>query len=121
MKAQMIKDDNGITQFVVLPVAEYERLAQLDEESYHDMAYDTGDNDDATIPHAVVSIMVEKQSSLLTAWRIYRNMTQADVEHKTNISQASLSQIEKVGKTPQRKTLEKLAVVYDCQIEQLTD
>lgn len=121
MNTQLIKDSAGVTQFVVLPVAEYERLAQLDDEQFVEIPYKSDKYDDVTIPHAVVSVMIEKQVSLLAAWRIYRALTQAQVFEVTGISQASLSQMEQQGKTVQLKTRKKLAKIYDCEPEQLID
>ncbi len=133
MKVQFINDAVGKTQFVVLPIEEYQRLAQYDsqmpvfeeveedEDGWVEVEYEKDEYDQLTIPHEVVAIKVEKQVSTVAAWRLYRGLTQAQVQALTGISQANLSQIEKQGNKPQSKTLQTLAEVYDCEPEQLLD
>lgn len=82
--------------------------------------YDSDDTDEAIIPHAIVSIMITKQVSLLAAWRIYHGFTQQQVAEKLGITQANLSQIEKVDSAPQLKTKERLAEIYGCSVAQLS-
>lgn len=129
MNLQIINDIHGKPEYVLLPITEYERLAKLDDakislsSSYHkeyeEIPYDNDDDDDVIIPHCIVSLQVSRQVSLLTAWRLYREMTQQQVADKLGISQANLSQMEQQGKIPQQKTRERLAEVYQCLPEQL--
>ncbi|REF27994.1 helix-turn-helix protein [Xenorhabdus cabanillasii] len=118
---QFITDENGNKQAVVLPIAEYERLlAALDhDEDYVSIPYTKGANDDETIPHEVISIMVDEKIPLHAAWRIYRGLSQTEVAEKLGIKQAAVSQFEKAER-PRQATLEKLAALYGCRPTQLT-
>ncbi|AWK41734.1 helix-turn-helix domain-containing protein [Photorhabdus laumondii subsp. laumondii] len=117
---QFITDEHGKKQAVILPMDEYERLlaAADHDENYQIIPYTTGPNDDETIPHEVVSIMVDDEVSLQAAWRIYRGLSQAEVAEKLGIKQAAVSQFEKSDR-PRKATIEKLADLYDCRISQL--
>ncbi|EAM5551758.1 helix-turn-helix transcriptional regulator [Salmonella enterica] len=119
---QFITDEKGIKKSVILSIQEYERLvdeADMDE-NYESVTYEAGEYDDETIPHDVISIMVDEQVSLLAAWRIYRRMTQKEVADLLGVKQSAVSQFEKV-ETPRKATLEKLAEIYDCRVGQLAD
>lgn len=78
-------------------------------------------DEDVTIPHEVVGLVVKKGMSLVKAWRAYLGMTQTEVAKKAGISQAALSQIEKSENKLRTATLEKLARVMDLSVEQLKD
>ena len=99
-KIQYIHDASGKPQFVVLPIAEYERLRDDGWESVH---YESGKNDDETIPHDVVSIMVSQEVSLIAAWRIYRGLSQYNVAEKLGTTQSAVSQWESINSKPQKK------------------
>ncbi|EFV3689836.1 helix-turn-helix domain-containing protein [Salmonella enterica subsp. enterica serovar Pomona] len=119
---QFITDEKGIKKSVILPIQEYERLideADMDE-NYESVPHEAGEYDDETIPHDVISVMVDEQVSLLAAWRIYRRMTQKEVADLLGVKQSAISQFEKV-ETPRKATLEKLAEIYDCRVGQLAD
>ena len=120
MNVQYINDKYGEAQFVILPIDEYRRLIDDDNDSeWEDIPSETTEFDNVTIPHEIVKIMSEKEVSAIAAWRIYRGLTQAQAAEKAGISQAALSQIEKVGTRPQAKTREQFAVIYDCLPHQL--
>ncbi|HDC2544450.1 TPA: helix-turn-helix transcriptional regulator [Salmonella enterica] len=119
---KFITDEKGTKKGVILSINEYERLineADRDED-YESVPYEAGEHDDETIPHDVVSIMVDDDVSLLAAWRIYRRMTQKEVADLLGVKQSAVSQFERV-ETPRKATLEKLAEIYDCRTEQLSD
>lgn len=128
---QYIRDEQGKPLFVILPIAEYEKLMNdeldeygfpYDDESDEDLIaveYEADDNDMATIPHEVVSIAVDKKVNLLGAWRIYRRLSQYDVAEKTGLTQGAISQMEHRNNKPQKKTLERFAKIYDCKVEQM--
>lgn len=120
---QIIRDNSGNAQYAVVPYDEYLRLlsaADEDDDSlYRSLPYTPGASDDVEIPHEVVSIKIDNGVSLLAAWRIYRGLSQVEVADKLGISQAAISQLEAVGSRPQKKTREKLALLYNCQPEQM--
>ena len=78
-------------------------------------------DEEATTPHDVVVIQVEKDCSLIKAWRLYRKKTQGDIAEALGIiTQSAYSQIEN-GDKPHDSTLEKVAAVLDLGVGQLTE
>lgn len=118
-KTQYIHDAAGIPQFVVIPIAEYERLMTR-ETPYASIPYEAGEHDDEVVPNEVVSVMTRQNVSLIAAWRIYRGLSQYDVAEKLGTTQSAVSQWESADSKPQKRTREKLAQLYLCKIEQLT-
>src|SRR5471030_1303642 len=116
-KIQYINDTAGKPQFVVLPIAEYEKLVS---DGWEDVPYQADAHDDETVPGEIVSIMVSQDVSLLAAWRIHSRLSQYDVAEKLDTTQSAVSQWESVDSKPQKKTRQKLAALYGCQPEQLT-
>jgi len=102
---QIIEKD-GKPAFAVIPYDEFLKLIR-DEER--------------TIPHEVVGLVVKKGMNLVKAWRTYLGKTQAEVAKKASITQAALSQMEKTDNELRTATLEKLADAMGLSVEQLTD
>ncbi len=102
---QVIEQD-GKPAFAVIPYDEYLKLLS---------------DEDVTIPHEVVGLVVKKGLNLVKAWRTYLGMTQARVAKKAGISQAALSQMEKSENRLRTATLEKLARSMGLSVEQLKD
>lgn len=103
---QIIKKD-GKPAFAVIPYEEYLGLLPTEE--------------DATVPHEVVSLVIKKGMNLVKAWRTYLGFTQREVAKRAGISQAALSQMEKSTNELRTMTLEKLAHAMGISIEQLQD
>ena len=78
-------------------------------------------DEETTIPHEVVGMVVKKGMNLVKAWRTYLGMTQAEVAKKASITQAALSQMEKTDNELRTATLEKLADAMGLSVEHLTD
>lgn len=126
---QYIRDNSGKPLYVILPIAEFEKLVEVDEygfrieeddsEEWQDVPYEKDDNDAVTIPFDVVKIKHENNINLLGAWRIYRGLSQKDVAVKVGITQGAISQMEQPDNKPQKKTLEKFAAIYECEVEQM--
>ena len=111
MAVQLIKDDNGKTQYVVIPYHEYFRMllqmAEIDDETdddLEDIEVEHDNLDDVELPGEVCSIMTWQNVSLQAAWRILRGM----------------SQQEALDSRPQKRTREKLAAIYGCKQEQIS-
>ncbi len=104
-KIQFIEQD-GKPAFTVIPYEEYLKL-HPDEE--------------VSIPHEVVGLIVKKGMNLVKAWRIHLGMTQVEVAAKAGISQAALSQMEKSDNELRSSTLEKLAEAMELSVNQLKD
>jgi len=127
MAVQFIKDDEGKTQFVVIPYDEYFRmclqLSEIDDETdddLEDIEIEHDIYDDVWLPGDVCSIMTWQEVSLQAAWRILRGLSQQEVADKLGISQSAVSQLESVDSRPQKRTREKLAAIYGCTQEQIS-
>ncbi|CAM4271492.1 MULTISPECIES: helix-turn-helix domain-containing protein [Lelliottia] len=127
MAVQLIKDDEGTTQFVVIPYNEYFRmclqLSELDDETDADLEdieceHDIYDN--VILPGDVCDVMHHENVSLQAAWRILRGLSQQEVADKLGISQSAVSQLEALDSRPQKRTREKLAAIYGCTQEQIS-
>ena len=102
-----IIEKNGHPMFAVIPYEDYLNLLPKDEE--------------ATIPHEVVGLVVKEGMNLVKAWRKYLGLTQAEVARRARISQAALSQMERADNNLRNATLEKLARAMQLSVDQLTD
>lgn len=132
-KLQYINDNNGKPLFVILPIEQFKEMELLsrfaieskeEQEQWEEIEVDASeideDNHGDTIPNEIVNIMLDEDVSLLAAWRIYRKLSQYDVAEQTGLTQSAISQAERKDSKPQRKTVERLAKIYDCQPNQLT-
>lgn len=126
---QYIQDSNGKPLFVVVPFDKFQEMELLsrfaieskeEQEQYEEIPVEAGENDNEPIPNEVVNIMLDDDVSLLAAWRIYRRLSQRDVAERTGLTQSAISQAERKDSKPQKKTLERLANIYDCKATQLT-
>src|SRR5687767_8678420 len=55
----------------------------------------------------------------LKAWRDFRGLTQADVEHRGGLAHNALSRIETGSVSPKLATLERIAAALELSIEEL--
>lgn len=127
MAVQLIKDDNGKTQYVVIPYDEYFRMclqmAEIDDETdedLEDIEVEHDEYDNVELPGEVCDVMHNENVSLQAAWRILRGMSQQEVAEKLDISQSAVSQLEALDSRPQKRTREKLAAIYGCKQEQIS-
>ncbi len=102
---QIIRQD-GKPVFVVIPYHEYLKMLPEDELS---------------VPHEVVELVIRKNMNLVKAWRTYLGLTQTEVAKRAGISQAALSQMERRENTLRTATLEKLAEAMGLHVAQLRD
>lgn len=129
MNVQYIQDSNGKDLFVILPIAEFEKLAgrdkygfEFDDEDENDLeslSDESADNDNALIPHEVVKASFNHEVNLLGAWRIYRGLSQQEAAEKTGLTQSAISQMERKESKPRKATLKKFAQIYDCDVTQM--
>ena len=103
-----IPDAAGKPAFVIVPIGDYATLVAKAHSAMRRR----------TIPHEVVSLMVDGFSAA-RAWREYRGLTQAAVARRMRISQPALAQIE-VSARPRKATRERLAKALGIAVEQLT-
>jgi ribosome-binding protein aMBF1 (putative translation factor) len=103
-----LPDASGAPAFVVLPIKIYATL----------IAKARGATRRRTIPHEVISLMVDGYSAA-RAWREYRGLTQAAVARRMRITQPALAQIESSAR-PRKATRMRLAKALGISIDQLT-
>lgn len=82
----------GEPEYAILPIAEYRRLAELDEDSAATAAYHRT-RGDALVPGAVVDALGEGQNPV-RAWRKHRSLTQAALARAVGVSRAYVAGIE---------------------------
>jgi DNA-binding XRE family transcriptional regulator len=97
---------NGKPEYVVIPYQQFIKIfpKHLQED---------------TVPHAVISLMVDKNISRVRAWREYLQLTQEEVAVRLGVSQAALSQMEAPNTKLRKITLTKLAKALGITINQL--
>lgn len=122
MGLHYILDEKGNAAYVVLPIAEFNKLVLTQDEDlfFSDVNYEKGDDDNETVPNEIVDIMISQEVSLLAAWRIHINLNQHQVAEKLGLTQSAIAQMESKSSKPQTKTRERLAKIYECKPEQLT-
>lgn len=101
---QRIFDNNGVPLFVIIPYADYERMAVAQS--------------DETIPNEVVGKRIMEGMTLLQAWREHLGLTQEEVAAKMGITQPGYAQIEAAQK-PRKATLQKAADALGITVGQL--
>ncbi|WP_313652780.1 helix-turn-helix transcriptional regulator [Pantoea sp.] len=117
---QFLTDERGNRTGAVIPIELFNRLMadRHLEDVFEALPCKAGPDDDETIPHDVMKISRRQSVPLHVAWRLYRQMSQEEVAKILGITQAGVSMLES-RKKPQKKTLEKLAALYDCRTTQL--
>ena len=96
--------DDDAPRFVVVPYDDY-------VEAF---------SNEALIPHEVVAIQVDRDCTLMEAWRRHKGMTQEAVAAELEISQPAYAKMEKGG-NPRPETLERVAAVFEVEPEQLRE
>lgn len=107
---------SGLPAFVVLPFVDFAREFPKEAETLKAKGPWVPDSG---VPQAVVEIFVEKETTLLRAWREYLGLTQVEVADKAGITQAALSQMENGESKLRKATREKLAAAMGINCEQL--
>lgn len=102
-----IPDTKGRPAFVIVPIRAYAALVARSRVAGRRR----------TIPHEVVSLMVEGFSAA-RAWREHRGLTQAAVARRMRITQPALAQIEASAR-PRKATRLRLAKALGITLEQL--
>jgi DNA-binding XRE family transcriptional regulator len=100
---QTLMGPDGKPAFVMVPYNEFRRMS--------------GGFTPGTVPHAVVSAVVDGGNKI-KAWREYLRLTQAEVAGRIGVTQAAFAQME-ATRRPRRATLEKLAPALGLTIDQL--
>ena len=98
----------GKPVFAVVPYDKWLELTGSEDENIY-------------IPHEVVGYQLKEGLSLIAAWRKHLKITQKELAAQTGMTQPAIAQIEKPDSKTQRKTLEKIALAMNLDVEQITD
>lgn len=98
---QIINGEDGKPAFVVIPYDQYKRQAT-----------------EATVPHAVVTLMVDNDWTIVRAWREHLGKTQQEIADHLDISQAAYSQQEASPRL-RKSSREKIATALGIMPAQL--
>ena len=108
--------ENGSPTHVVLPLDAYLTLVEDAGESYP--PYDPDLKKEGT--PAGVTFAVLDGTNPLKAWRKHLGLAQEKVAEKMGVSRPAYTQMEKCAR-PQRKTLERLALVFGTSVNALAE
>lgn len=106
---QIIHDSAGQPLFVLVPFEEYERIVGT-------LAAQA-----PRIPHVVVRAMVKERKSAIRAWREHLGLTLEEVAARMGVTKATLSEMEQLGRSPRKSTLERIAAALGIYWEQLRE
>lgn len=96
------------------------RYAMLPLEQFTALVERAGEADALTLPHEIVSRHLVDGVPLSRCWREYLGMTQAELAHRLDVSQAQVAQWEGADANPRYATLKKLADAMGIHVCQLT-
>ncbi len=94
-------------------------FAVVDYEDFMELLRKLGEQEFG-LPSEVARFRKTEHVSLLKAWRLYRQMTQAEVADLVGISQPAYAQMEKRDSL-RKTTLKKLAEALDINVKQLME
>lgn len=100
---------NGKPAFVLVPVAEFERIKPLLER----------DSISDAIPQSVVEAHVLNDVPLIRAWREHLGMTQDELSAKAGMAQSALARLERGKSKPRTATITALADAMGLTVTQL--
>jgi DNA-binding XRE family transcriptional regulator len=110
-------EDSGKKKFAVLPIADYERLVELAEDTEDSHAIEMAKGEES-FPADFVEKLIYADHPL-SVWREYRGITQKELEAASGVDQGYIAQIEKGKKTGSVETLKKLSVALNVDIDDL--
>jgi DNA-binding XRE family transcriptional regulator len=102
---------DGRPAFVLVPVAEFDRIRPLLER---------GAVRDA-IPQSVVEAHVLRGVPLIRAWREHLGLTQEAVAERASMKQPALARLERGESVPRTATLKRLAEAMGLTVSQLLE
>ncbi|HGE8268060.1 TPA: helix-turn-helix transcriptional regulator [Aeromonas hydrophila] len=101
---------DGEPKFAVIPYYQYLALTNWNDKDA-----------EGFIPQEVRELQSRKKISLLAAWRVYKGVSQKELAQRLGVSPSAVAQVERVGGSPQKKTLQRIAAVLDLRVAQLVD
>ncbi|HEB56586.1 MAG TPA: XRE family transcriptional regulator [Gammaproteobacteria bacterium] len=98
MSAQIIEKE-GIPEFAVIPIDEYnalrEKAEMLDDVGAYDRAiHELAVGEDETVPSDVAKRLIAGDEHSLKVWREYRGLTQDDLANAADLSQGQIAMLE---------------------------
>ncbi len=110
--------ENGET-FVLVPLADFERMARNDEDIADIVAFDAAmDRGEEAFPITLLDA-IEAGQNPIKAFREYRGMKQTQLANMTNISPAYLSQLESGMREGSIKIMKAIAVALNVPLDLL--
>ena len=79
------------------------------------------EKNDETITHEVTGLVIKTKMNLLKAWRTHLKMSQKDVAQEAGISQAALSEMDKIDNEHRTASLVKLSKAMGVSVDPLRD
>jgi DNA-binding XRE family transcriptional regulator len=117
-KPQIIESD-GKPAFVVLPFADWQRIAALIEDGEDNAALSAfRANGEETFPIAVADALIAGVNPI-RVYRQYRAMTQQELAEKCGVAVPYLSQIETGKRHPSTDVIKKIADALSVSVDDL--
>ncbi|MDL2207766.1 helix-turn-helix transcriptional regulator [Desulfovibrio sp. OttesenSCG-928-F20] len=117
---------NGIPIAAVVPYAEYLTLfdsqpndAAEQEHIPTDAEIEMARNDEYTIPHEVMGLIIKKKMTPIRAWREHLGLTQEEIATRMEIKQSTYARMESGKVSPRTATLKKIATAMAIHYSQL--
>lgn len=111
-----ILETDGKPAFVVLPYSEY--LALTRNRAPQPVS-DARIPADGSIPHEVITLMVDNDWSVIRAWREYLNITQTEMASRLSIRQPSYAAMEAFDARPRKATRERIAAALGLSLDHI--
>lgn len=122
MSTQII-ENNGVPEYAVVPIADYQALIEkaemLDDVAAFDKAEATlAAGEDELVPSNIVDSLLANVNAV-KVWREYRGMSQAILADAAGLSQAYIAQIETGKREGRVDAYRAIANVLDVNIDDL--
>jgi DNA-binding XRE family transcriptional regulator len=122
MSAQII-ENNGVSEYAVVPIADYrvliEKAEMLDDVAAFDKAEATlAAGEDELVPSDIVDSLLDNVNAV-KVWREYRGMSQAVLADAAGLSQAYIAQIETGKREGRIDAYRAIASVLEVNIDDL--
>ena len=120
MTEPQIIEQNGEPAFVVLPIADWQRLVEQlqDLEDALDIETITNDPNRRTIPAAVVDRLLDDEHPL-KVWREHRGLSRAELATMTGLTPGHIGHLETGRRHGTPDTLRHLATALDVTVDDL--
>ena len=122
MSTQII-ENNGVPEYAVVPIADYQVLIEKAEMLDDIAAFDKAEaklaaGEDELLPSNIVDLLLADVNAV-KVWREYRGMSQATLADAAGLSQAYIAQIETGKREGRVDAYRAIANVLDVDIDDL--